>query len=127
MRITSRTWPDPTKPNHTSSELISACLRLVNREWPDGFLWNLVWALCHYRQLQTHTFQFLTLVTTNLILKVVRRDDDDAITHDPLRMRITSRTWPNLTSLELIFACMHLINGLTGRVFMKFGMGVVPL
>jgi hypothetical protein len=31
------------------------------------------------------------------MLKVAKWDDDDAISHDPLRMRITNLTIPNLT------------------------------
>jgi hypothetical protein len=36
----------------------------ISREWQDRFLWNLVWTLCHWRLLQTHTFKFPTIDNT---------------------------------------------------------------
>jgi hypothetical protein len=53
------------------------------------------------------------------MLKVLRQGDDDAIAQDRLRMRISDTTEPKHFTVNIrLFA---------GWIFIKFGMGVVPL
>jgi hypothetical protein len=58
------------------------------------------------------------------MLKISRRDDDDAIIYD-LRMRITNVTKPSL--FKLISVCTNLIKRTAEYKFMKFGTDVMPL
>jgi hypothetical protein len=44
----------------------SVCTHKISREERlNGFSWNVVWTSCHWRLLQTRTFQFPTVVNTN--------------------------------------------------------------
>jgi hypothetical protein len=70
------------------------------------------------------------------MLKFVRWDDDEAIASDSLLMGITSQTKHNLTKpnppqLDVFTGDirMHVFNNqrMVGRIFMKFGMDVVPM
>jgi hypothetical protein len=99
MRVWNLTaWPNPTIPHNTSSQLMSACTHLIYR-MVDGFSWNLVRTLCYWWLVKTHLFNFLySAVSTWWTFKFVRWDDDDAITHAPLRMRTT----PRMSSLSVI-------------------------
>jgi hypothetical protein len=79
-------------------------------------------------------FNFLhSIIPTLRHLEVVRWNNDDAIAHDPLRMRITFLTNPNLTQLHPnlpLASDNHQYEfhnyRMAGRKFMKFTVGIMP-
>jgi hypothetical protein len=109
--------------------MISVCKHLITSEWLDRFLWNLVLTLCHQRLLRTHILKILlSEIPTLRMLRVMRWNHDDAITHDPMCMRtphLTYQTEPNLTSSQVTSVCLHFITR-EWPIFFKFGIAVIP-
>jgi hypothetical protein len=86
MRITNLTYPNQT----WTSPVISACAHLVTRQCRRDFneIWYGRYAMGDYSKIIVCNFPYSVIPTWRL-LEVVRWSDD-AITHDPLRMLITS-------------------------------------
>jgi hypothetical protein len=80
---------------------------LLENGWTD--LHEILYGYCANKQYSKFTlFNFLySLILTPLMLKIVRWDDDDAITHEPLRMRITDLT---KQQFRVTFVPAHFIN-----------------
>jgi hypothetical protein len=105
MIICACASPNLALPSLTSSQVMSVCTYSVSGKWLYANSWNFVWTLCLWWPLQTNKFLFPTSAMPSWrILKHVRWDDD-AVTHDPQRMRITNLTWPTQLILRLVRMC----------------------
>jgi hypothetical protein len=65
-------------------------------------------------------------------LDIVRKNVDDTIIHDPLRMHITNLTEPNITQPNFTFTCVICVYAfdkliISAMISIKFGMDWMPL